>query len=98
MGVGTSKHNKYHALIHTLKLKHTVFITSHEKRISHTLRVASHINRSITPSWPVTNKFLERCKSNTIHLKRLEDSCSRCIQKLQQQDQFLPVSYENFIF
>jgi hypothetical protein len=98
MGGRTPKHNKYYALINTLKLKHPVFITSNEKRISHTMRVASHINRSITFSWPVANKFLERCKPNTIHLKRLEDSCSRCIQKIQQQDQFLPVSYENFIF
>jgi len=97
MGERTLRHNKYYALIHTLKLKHPVFITSNEERISHSLRVASHINRSITFSCPVSNKFLERY---TIHLKRLEDSCSRCIQKLQQQQQheFLPVFYENFIF
>lgn len=98
MGGRTPKHNKYYALIHTLKLKHPVFIVSNGKRISHTLRVESHINPSITFSCLVANKFLERCRPNTIHLKRLRDSCSRCIQKLQQQDQFLPVSYENFTF
>ena len=44
MGARTPRHNKYYALIHTLKLKHHVFITSDEKRISHTLRVASYVN------------------------------------------------------
>jgi hypothetical protein len=83
MGGRTPSHNKYYVLIHTLKLTHPVFISSDEIRISHTLHVASHINRSITISWPVPNKFLERCKPNTIHLKRLEDSF---IRKLQQRD------------
>ena len=70
MGRRTPKHNIYYALIHTLKLKHPVFVTSNEKWISHTLRVASHINRSITFRWPLANKFLERRTPNTIHLKR----------------------------
>lgn len=69
MGGRTPKHNKYYALTHTLKLKHPVFITSHEKRISHSLHVASHINRSITFNCLVSNKLLERCKPNTIHFK-----------------------------